>query len=364
MLFKFSKKTGKFFECEETNFKSHAILERKHLEEWVLQFPQVLGEELLVITNEYDKFDKTKERLDVLCLDREGKLVVVELKREDSGKEVELQAIKYAAYCSTLTLGDIVTLRRDFLRDHDHQEKSEEETRKSILDFVRNDDFEELDDKPRIILSAMEFRTEVTAAVIWLNKCGLDITCVKLSPYQISDDEVGVVTATIIPLPEAKEYIVKADRKEVMEQTRTRSQMEYIEFFREVGRDFEKVTGVQPYQPTGQSYHKIPTKVSSVHFEWGFHGRPRDRFGVELHFEKGSKEANTALLAEMEKYQGEIEKETGEKPVFEKDWGQTWARLYIEKQQGDMKSPELKKWAVDKMVALYKLLNPKLGKAT
>src|SRR5271157_1912532 len=107
-LFVYDKKEKTFEQSHETALSSHHILERKDLEKWVMSSPEILGEELLIITNEYDKFDKTKERLDLLALDRDGKLVVIELKREESGANVELQAIKYAAYCSTLTIDQIV----------------------------------------------------------------------------------------------------------------------------------------------------------------------------------------------------------------------------------------------------------------
>ena len=88
-MFVYDKKSKVFSSTEETDFRFHEIMERQHLEKWVVKFPEILGEELLIITTEYDKFDKTKERLDLLVLDKTGKLVVVELKREESGKRVE-----------------------------------------------------------------------------------------------------------------------------------------------------------------------------------------------------------------------------------------------------------------------------------
>ena len=74
--------------CKETEFSSHALLERQDLAKWAEQIPAILGEDLLIITLEYDRFDKTNERLDLLGLDKDGTLVVVELKRDDSGKSV------------------------------------------------------------------------------------------------------------------------------------------------------------------------------------------------------------------------------------------------------------------------------------
>ncbi|MGQ9560750.1 MAG: hypothetical protein ACUVWA_09570 [Candidatus Oleimicrobiaceae bacterium] len=91
-------------------------MERQHIEKWIEDFPAILGEELLVVTTEYDRFDKTSERLGILALDTAGNLVIVELKHDDSGKHADLQAIKYAAYCSTLPLTDVCQLDQEYLR--------------------------------------------------------------------------------------------------------------------------------------------------------------------------------------------------------------------------------------------------------
>src|SRR4051812_6352111 len=62
------------------------LLERRDLQEWVLAHPEILGEEIQVVGTEFDRWATaagvpTWERLDVLGLDREGRLVVAELKR-------------------------------------------------------------------------------------------------------------------------------------------------------------------------------------------------------------------------------------------------------------------------------------------
>jgi hypothetical protein len=360
MLYIYDKENKSFFPGEETNFRSCGIMERSDIEKWVVDYPGILGEDLLVITTEYDKFDRTKERLDLLCLDKNGKLVVVELKRDDSRKDVELQAVKYAAYCSTLTMEDIVFLRKEFLAKNGKEQEGEE-IKKELFDFIDNDDFEELDGKPRIILVAKEFRPEVATAVLWLRKFGMDISCIRLVPYKIGGGRIGVVSSTIIPLPEAEEYIVKSERKANREEGLSRTQEEYLNFYRELVNGIRERIPVSLREPTPRSYYQIPTGISGVHFEWLFGGRPRSRLGVELHFEKGDMKVNRCLIEELEKSKDEIEKETGEKVFIQKNWCRNWARLYIEKNEGKM-TEELKRWAIDKMVIFYKLLQPKLDK--
>ena len=126
MIFTYDKTTKNISLYDETDFKSQNILERQDLEKWIESYPDILGEELLILTTEYDKFDKTNERLDLLAIDKNGNLVIVELKRDDSGKYVDLQAIKYAAYCSNLTLDDLCKVHLDYLGSHG--EKTNEDT--------------------------------------------------------------------------------------------------------------------------------------------------------------------------------------------------------------------------------------------
>jgi hypothetical protein len=361
MMLVYDLKSKNFAPAEVTDFSSNDILERQNIESWVMKHPELLGEELLIITNEYDRFDKTKERLDLLALDKDGKLVIIELKRDDSGKYVDLQAIKYAAYCSTLTLDDIVPLRNKFVSKY--KQVTIEDTKKELLEFVGTD-FEELDDKPRIMLVSKDFKPEVTASVLWLRKFELDISCIKLTPYKIDNDRIGIVSSILIPLPEAEEFIVKAERKENIEHSFNRREKEYFELYSELIKRFDnKVKQSISGLPTARNryYFYIPTGYSGIHFEWQFKGNPRTAFGVELHFEKSNKDENLRVLRELAKYKDEIEKELGESVILDENFGSHWTRLYVVKKEGQI-TEELKEWAVEKMARLYTTCLPKLGK--
>ncbi|MFZ6017101.1 MAG: hypothetical protein ACOYU0_05750 [Nitrospirota bacterium] len=78
----YNKKSKVIEPCKETHLKAHNLLERQDLEKWIESYPELLGEDILILTTEYDRFDKTSERLDLLALDKEGNLVIIELKRD------------------------------------------------------------------------------------------------------------------------------------------------------------------------------------------------------------------------------------------------------------------------------------------
>lgn len=110
-MYQIDKTTNSITALSSKGFGELGFSERAHLQEWIAKCPECLGEELLVIAKEFDGFDETKERLDLLALDKQGGLVVIENKLDDSGRDVVWQALKYASYCSSLSKSQIVARR-------------------------------------------------------------------------------------------------------------------------------------------------------------------------------------------------------------------------------------------------------------
>jgi len=99
-MFKVNLSENSLVRLEGRRFSDLNLQERPHLQEWLAQTPEALGEELLIIQKEFDGFAGTRERIDLLALDKEGRVVVIENKLDDSGRDVVWQALKYVAYCS------------------------------------------------------------------------------------------------------------------------------------------------------------------------------------------------------------------------------------------------------------------------
>ena len=86
--------------------------ERGDLQRWIRDHPETLGRGLLLITEEFADWEtptgRVLDRLDLLFLDDNGRLLVIELKRGMAPDRTESQALVYAAYCDQLTTTDIV----------------------------------------------------------------------------------------------------------------------------------------------------------------------------------------------------------------------------------------------------------------
>ncbi len=301
-------------------FAKIGVKERADLEKWVLDNPQVLGEELLVITTEFDRFDKSARRLDVLALDKDGVLVVVELKLDLSRSYADQQAIRYAAFCSTMTMQDLVQARADYFRT------SEDEAATAVREFLRRDDLPELGDRPRIILAAGSLDdVELTSTVLWLRNFGVDITCVELTPYRLEHgDMLILVPRTIIPLPEARPYVVRVERKEARKASQSDVEVYCRALWRAVATAFNALgTGFTTTGNSGSRYLRVSGGNQFVHYEWTW--RRRDSaLDVCLHFEWPDSARSLAAMQQI-KAQEKLIREGVDLGFVAAPWGANWA---------------------------------------
>ena len=202
-------------------------LELRDLERWVKATPALMGEELFVVTSQLAENEHFRDRLDVLALDRAARLVVIELKRDNSGRSVELQALKYAARVSTMTAEEVVAAHAEW-RTKEGTPTTPDEARERLAEFANEGDDTDplapLDDEdvpPRIILAAGSFRQDVTATVLFLRSFEMDVSCVQLSAYEVNGNFV-LLSQVLIPLPEAKDYEARSAAKRHVNQRRKR----------------------------------------------------------------------------------------------------------------------------------------------
>lgn len=216
-------------------FTELGFTERKHLQEWLAHQPDALGEELLIIQKEFDGFDDTRERLDLLALDKDGNLVIIENKLDDSGRDVVWQALKYASYCASLTKAQIVEVYQQYLNRYQPHSNPDIEVGEPIAqagqpadaaslicEFLDAPDLDEvklnLGNSQRLILVAANFRKEVTSTALWLLGQGISVQCFKVTPYALGE-QLLLNIDQIIPTPEAKELMIGISAKEAEEKS-------------------------------------------------------------------------------------------------------------------------------------------------
>jgi len=313
-MYQIDKVKNDIKKLEQRLFSDLGFRERDHLQEWIAKHPEVLGEDLLIIQKEFDGFDDTNERLDLLALDKEGGLVIIENKLDDSGKDVTWQALKYASYCSTLTKSQIVDIYQKYI------DKNEDggTAQAKIVDFLHAEDFESIvlnkGTSQRIMFVANKYRKEVTSTVLWLLEQQLKIQCFKATPYSMGDD-LFLQFDQIIPTPEAKEFMIgigakNQESKIVEQELKTRHVLRNDFWLLILKKMRESESNLfNNISPSKASWLSAGSGITTVQFDFGF----LKRLGrVELYIGRKSKEENEFIFDGLLKKKDEIEAIFGE----------------------------------------------------
>jgi hypothetical protein len=307
-------------------FSELGFTERAHLQEWIAKNPNILGEDLLIIQKEFDGFNDTNERLDLLALDKDGNLVIIENKLDDTGRDVVWQALKYTSYCSTLTTQQIIKIHQSYL----DRNTSGEDAKASIMDFLGIENEDDLilnNEDQRIMFVANNYRKEVTSTVLWLLKHDIQIQCFKATPYSMGED-LFLQVEQIIPVPEIQEFMIDAKEKEREERTKGKAASEtdllLLEFWQQLKSDLST-----------HNIHYLDNVTPKKSFHYGF-WKGKGTFGfvfgrytnrVELYI---NDDADKRYIDALLDYQVEIEQRFGEGLVWERLEGKKASRIKFE----------------------------------
>lgn len=297
-MFRIDHTSNRIVKLKEVRFSDIGFTERHHLQEWLANQPDALGEELLIIQKEFDGFNETRERLDLLAIDKKGDLVVIENKLDDSGRDVVWQALKYASYCSTLSKSQIAEIYQKYLdkTSQGHDAKTQ------ICEFLGEEEFADVvlnsGNDQRLILVAAQFRKEVTSTVLWLLKHRVFVKCFRATPFKDGTD-LFLTVEQVIPLPEAEELMIGISEKEDEEQSSERGQATRhqlrTEFWHAALEALDKA-GVALFSnvsPSRDHWLSAGSGASGIHYSMIFN---RDEARVDFVLGTRSREANKALF--------------------------------------------------------------------
>ncbi|WP_241178682.1 DNA-binding protein [Mycobacterium sp. P7213] len=180
--------------------------EATHLERWVVDHPEVLGENVRVVTTQYNKWssdsgDLARERLDILGLDATGQLVVVELKR-GTDSNVHMQAITYAALVAGFSKETLADAHADYLNrgtpEQPYAPADAAELLESHVDGTWDDDVLTV---PKIILLAEDFTAQTYTTVTWLSNLtpNLVIEMHTVNAFMLEEGKPCVVFRRLFP---------------------------------------------------------------------------------------------------------------------------------------------------------------------
>ncbi|WNZ56800.1 DUF4268 domain-containing protein [Microbulbifer sp. MKSA007] len=367
-MYQIDRNTNRLEPLKLKKFSDLGFREREHLQEWLATNPEVLGEELLIIQKEFDGFNETRERLDLLVLDKHGHLVIIENKLDDSGRDVVWQALKYASYCASLTKSQIIDIYQRFLDKRGCEQN--QSARERLVEFFADRDFDELilnpDAEQRIILVAAHFRRGVTSTAHWLMRHNLRLQCIKAVPYA-KGDQLFLSLEQILPMREVEDYVIGLAEKKQEEQsnarelaqrhhTRREFWKQFIEIMRESDcRLFDNANAVTQNSLRGGS------GLAKVTYQVVLN---QDTIRAEFIIGRSERDENKYLFDSLFSKKNKIESRFGDTLVWDRLDSYIGSRVFIEiSANGHNKEewPTLNTWLCQKITSLEEAFSPEIG---
>lgn len=364
-MFRIDRQSNAIQPLQQRTFTELGFRERSHLQEWIAKNPACLGEDLLIIQKEFAGFSDTNERLDLLALDKDGRLVVIENKLDDTGRDVVWQALKYASYCSSLSKENIRTIYQEFLSKSGSIEIAEDK----IVEFLECDSFQEVvlnkGITQRIILIAANFRKEVTSTIIWLMNFSLQVQCFKVTPYSMAE-ELFLNLEQIIPTKDAEDYVIGLAAKAQDELTTSKAEEHRHkirrEFWTELLAAMQKRSSLYGnISPSTYSWIGAGSGVRGV----GLNFSATQSYGrAELYIDRGEQAENKAVFDMLRGMADSIQSKFGAELVWERLEDKRACRIKAEAEGNiyDKDSwPSMIAFMVDAMVRLEAAMREPLG---
>ena len=167
--------------------------ETLHLESWLKAHPQAIGEDLIIVTTQFDAWESqlgsARERPDILALSSSGQVVVVELKK-GGDRRIHLQAITYGALAASFTIEELGKAHAKWLRTENGEVVSTEGAVERLREHVDGEWNDALLELPRLVVVAESFPPQVLTTVQWLERVAPDLTieCHEYSLFRTSPD--------------------------------------------------------------------------------------------------------------------------------------------------------------------------------
>ncbi|MCH8284006.1 MAG: DUF91 domain-containing protein, partial [Chloroflexi bacterium] len=165
------------------------------LQAWLERDISIIADDLLVIGEEVPT--AFGGRIDLLCLDSRGDLVVIELKRDKTPRDVTAQVLDYASWVKDLTVEKINDLANDYLSDS------------STLDEAFREKFDEdlpetLNVNHRLFVVASKMDDSTERIVRYLSDAGIGINVVTFQHFSTSDGKEWMARVFLIEPTEAE----------------------------------------------------------------------------------------------------------------------------------------------------------------
>ena len=171
----------------------------KHLECWLERSPWAIAQEPLLLIGRQSSASFEGDRLlpDLLGIDKDGNLVVAELKKGRTPRETVAQLLEYAAWADELSNNSILELVSDYFSTN--TELQSKEFDEIFCETFEAEELPPLGERLRLFIAAEEISPTVSRVCRYLRTThGIDVNCVEFCVYQTESGEILVSSQVIV----------------------------------------------------------------------------------------------------------------------------------------------------------------------
>jgi len=195
----------KIVEVSKKSLPSQNVTEMT-VEEWIKSNPSFLHEDMVIIAQQHSF--PSGEKADLIGVDEDGALVIIEIKRKDTGGRVDFQFLKYVSYVSGWTYNEVEEIAKKFYSDNENMLEEEFHSLSTLLEESFGEDFsvENLNKFQRIIVVGQNIDVRIGSVLVWLSEQKVGIKAVEFEPYKI-ENTTYLYTKVVIPLVPYEKYV-------------------------------------------------------------------------------------------------------------------------------------------------------------
>jgi hypothetical protein len=199
-IFKLKKENNSIENAVLVPAAKTALELEKHLESWLENSPWAIAQEPLLIigrqttatTEEYGTIFP-----DLLGIDKEGNLVIIELKKGRTPREVITQLLEYAAWANDLSDEKIHDIATNYIKSIN----TEKDIETLFFETFETDEIPSLNQRLRLFVAAEEISPSVAKVCRFLRQVhGVDVNCIQFNIFQTESGEVLVNSEAFVGL--------------------------------------------------------------------------------------------------------------------------------------------------------------------
>lgn len=158
-----------------TEYKKIPVDKEEQIEDFIEEHPEILENDMFMIGRQVETPQKT--RIDLLGLDKEGNLIIIELKKDKTPRDVVSQILEYAVWAENIQYEELNRIATtSHITNHSSLMKKFEIEFESIPEFFNEKQ------KLYIVSEIIDEKTENVAR--YLKTRGVDISCIELNFYE------------------------------------------------------------------------------------------------------------------------------------------------------------------------------------